>query len=262
MTDTTAERPWLRFHITGGDPGGVDARALADLIEELARVTRLIADELLGLGRPRGPLSQLERSLAGFRVLSVSPGSLDLALAAPPPPATMADEATRKAHGLTPDTVAEALIEEIEAVSRCELSPSGGYERRHAVERLMCSAARIGDAVDVAHCPSAGSDKRARVELTRTVLVTAGLTSSLSADSSRDAGERVLGLRRQLHVRDIERQGGVAHPSKSIEELACEQGLLDRPPADYPALLSGLWNTEDEAAAFRQGIRGGRSASR
>ena len=260
MTENSAERPWLRFRIVGNEPGGVDARALADLIGELARATRLIADELLGLGRPRGPLSQLERSLAGFRVLSVSPGSLDLALA-PPPPATT-DETADDADLLTPDAVAGALIEEIEAVSRCELSPSGGYERRHAVERLMCSAARIGDAVDVAHCPSAGGDKRARVEWTRTVLVTAGLTSSLSADSSRDAGERVLGLRRQLHVRDIERQGGVAHPSKSIEELACEQGLLDRPPADYPALLSDLWNTEDEAAAFRQEIRGGRSASR
>ena len=260
MTDTIAERPWLQFRITGSDPGGVDVRALADLLEELARATRFIADELLGLGRPRGPLSQLERSLAGFRVLSVSPGSLDLALA-PPPPATT-DETADDADPLTPDAVAGALIEEIEAVSRCELSPSGGYERRHAVERLMCSAARIGDAVDVAHCPSAGGDTRARVEFSETVLATAGLASTRHADEGRRVEKRVLWLRRQLHVRDIERQGGVAHPSKSIEELACEQGLLDRPPADYPALLADLWNTEDEAAAFREEIRGGRSASR
>lgn len=260
MTDTTARRPWLRFHITGSDPGGVDARALADLIEELARATRLIAAELLGLGRPRGPLSQLERSLAGFRVLSVSPGSLDVALAAPPPATT--DETAADADPLTPDTVAGALIEEIAAVSRCELSPSGGYERRHAVERLMCSVARIGDAVDVAHCPSAGRDVRARVQLTQAALVTTSLVSPTSTNRDGKVGNRVLGLRRQLHVRDIERQGGVAHPPRPIEELAREQGLLDRPPADYPELLGDLWETEDEAEAFREEIRTGRSASR
>lgn len=259
MTDKTAERPWLRFRITGNDPGGADVRALADLLEELARATRLIADELIGLARPRGPLSQLERSLAGFRVVSVSPGSLDVALA---PPATTAREATHEAHSLTPDMVAGALIEEIEAVSRCELSPSGGYERRHAVERLMCSVARIGDAVDVAHCPATGRDTRARAQLTGTVFVTAGLTSAPRADSIRDAERQVVWLRRQLHVRDIERQGGEAHPPRSIEELGREQGLLDRPPADYATVLADLWNTEDEAAAFREEIRRGRSASR
>ena len=261
MTDNAAERPWLRFRITGNDPGGVDVRALADILEELARATRFIADELIGLGRPRGPLSQPERSLAAFRVVSVSPGSLDMVFAAPPL-ATTADKAVQEADALTPDMVAEALIEEIEAVSWGELSPMGGYERRHAVERLICSAARIGDAVDVAHCSAAGRDMRAQVQLSRAVLVTAGLTSAPRADSNRNAGKRVLWLRRQLHVRDIERQGGLAHPPKSIEELAREQGLLDRPPADYPTLLADLWETEEEAAAFREEIRRGRSASR
>ena len=261
MTDNAAERPWLRFRITGNDPGGVDVRALADILEELARATRFIADELIGLGRPRGALSQLERSLAAFRVVSVSLGSFDMALAAPPLAAT-GDEAGQEADSLTPDMVAGALIEEIEAVSRVELSPLGGYERRHAVERLMCSAARIGDSVDVAHCSAEGRDMRAQVQLTRAVLVTAGLTSAPRADSNRNAGKRVVWLRRQLHVRDIERQGGLAHPLKSIEELAREQGLLDRPPADYPALLADLWDTEEEAAAFRDEIRRGRSASR
>ena len=260
MTDNTAERPWLRFRITGNDPDGVDARALADLIEELARATRLIADELLGLGRPRGPLSQLERSLAGFRVLSVSLGSLDLTLA--PPPAATADEATRKAYGLTPDTVAGALIEEIEAVSRGGLSPSGGYERRHAVERLMCSVARIGDAVDVAHCSAAGYDMRVRVQLTDAALVTVGLPSVQRFFAFQLESGETLWLRRQLHSRDIERQGGVAHPPKSIEELGREQGLLGRPPADYPSLLADLWETQEDAAAFREEIRRGRSTSR
>lgn len=261
MTEHTAERPWLRFRITGNDPGGVDARALADILEELARATRFIADELIGLGRPRGPLSQLERSLAAFRVVSVSPGSLDMVFAAPPLVAT-AHTVSQEADSLKPDTVAEALIDEIEAVSRGDLSPLGGYERRHAVERLMCSAARIGDAIDVAHCSAAGREVRARVHLARAVLVTAGLASAPRADSNLDAGKRVLRLRRQLHVRDIERQGGVAHPSKSIKDLALEQGLLDGQPADYPGLLADLWETEEQAAAFREDIRRGRSASR
>lgn len=261
MTDDTAERPWLRLRITGNDSGGVDVRALAGVLEELARATRCIADELIGLGRPRGPLSQLERSLAAFRVVSVSPGSLDIVLA-PPPPAATEDGAGQEADVLTPDMVAGAVIAEIEAVSGGELSPLGGYERRHAVERLMCSAARIGDAVDVAHCSAAGRDTRARVQLTRAAFVTAGVSSVPRADSDRNAGKRVLWLRRQLHERDIERQGGVAHPPQSIEELAREQGLLDRPPADYPVLLSGLWETEEKAAAFREEIRRGRSGSR
>ena len=261
MTDGTAERPWLQLRITGNDPDGVDARALADILDELARATRFIAGELIGLGRPRGPMGQLERSLAAFRVVSISPGSLDMTLAAPPLTAST-ENAEQEADSLTPDMVAKALIAEIEAVSSVELSPSGGYERRHAVERLMCSAARIGDAVDVAHCSAAGREIRARVQLTRAVLVTAGLTSAPGADSILDAGKRVPWLRRQLHVRDIERQGGVAHPSKSIKDLALEQGLLDGQPADYPALLADLWETEEQAAAFREDIRRGRSASR
>lgn len=260
MTDNTTDRPWVRLCITGNDPGGVDVRALTDILEELARATRLIAGELIGLGRPRGPLSQLERSLAAFRVVSVSPGSLDVALA-PPPPAR-ADKAGREPDALTPDMVALALVEEIEAVSRGELSPSGGYERRHAVERLMCSAARIGDAIEVSHCSAAGRDTRARVDFTRAVLVTAGLASPPYADHGRNVGKRAALLRRQLHMRDIERQGGVAQPPEPIDELARGQGLLDHPPADYPALLADLWETGEQAAAFREEIRQGRSASR
>ena len=260
MTDNATDRPWLRLRITGNDPGGVDVRALTDMLEELARTTRLIADELIGLNRPRGPLSQLERSLAAFRVVSVAPGSLDMALA--PPPAATAGRASLEADVLNPDMVARALIEEIEAVSLGELSPSGGHERRHAVERLMCSAARIGDAVEVAHCSAAGRDMGARVDFARAALVTAGLASAPDPDPGLKAGKRALWLRRQLHVRDIERQGGIAHPPESIKELAREQGLLDRRAPDYPELLADMWGTAEKAAAFREEIRQGRSASR
>ena len=48
------------------------------------------------------------------------------------------------------------------------------------------------------------------------------------------------------------------HPDKSIDELAREQGVTRRPHPDYFEILSGLWETEEEAEAFRNEIRQGR----
>ena len=53
---------------------------------------------------------------------------------------------------------------------------------------------------------------------------------------------------------------GVDVPPRSIDALACEQGLHLRPPPDYPSILSGLWESEAEAEAFREEIRSGRAA--
>ena len=52
------------------------------------------------------------------------------------------------------------------------------------------------------------------------------------------------------------------YPPRSIAELARAQGVDLLNPPDYPAILAGLWETEKEAAAFREEIRKGRSASR
>lgn len=271
MDDDAAQRPWLGFRISGSDPGGVDARDLARLLADIVRAARVIADEALALGRRPGPVSNLERSLAGFRVVSVSPGSLRIALAEPP--ASASERASMQPdHPLAPDTVARELVEEMESISRGELSPSGGYTRRQSVERLMRSAARIGDVVDVAHYPSESRKMRARVELTRAVLVTDALPAPAPARATRNgavfgpgytpyAADEIRRLRRQLHLRDLERRG-VAHPPKSIEQLAREHGLLSRPPAHYPSILAGLFETEAEAEAFREDIRRGRAASR
>ena len=37
---------------------------------------------------------------------------------------------------------------------------------------------------------------------------------------------------------------------------------MSRPPADYPSLLAGLFETDAETQAFREEIRRGRSPSR
>ena len=64
-------------------------------------------------------------------------------------------------------------------------------------------------------------------------------------------------------IRLIERPAPrAAHPPESIAQLAWEQGLLPRPPADYPSLLAGLFEAQTEPDAFRENIRHGLSASR
>ena len=53
---------------------------------------------------------------------------------------------------------------------------------------------------------------------------------------------------------------GLDVPTRSIGELAREQGLDQRPAPDYSSILSGLWESEEEAEAFREEIRSGRAA--
>ena len=52
----------------------------------------------------------------------------------------------------------------------------------------------------------------------------------------------------------VEEGRGIEIPPKSIDELAREQGLFLRPPPDYFSILSGLWESEEEAEAFRRAI--------
>ena len=116
MNDDAAQRPWLGFRIVGSDPGGADARDLARLLADIVSAARVIADEALALGRRPGPMSKLERSLAAFRVVSVLPGSLDIALAKPPP----SDEATElmlEDRDLTPGIVALEFFEAFDALT-------------------------------------------------------------------------------------------------------------------------------------------------
>ena len=164
--DNAAERPWMHFHIAGNPTGGVDARALAELLQEMAKAARLIADEKLSLGRRRGPMNELERSLAAFRVISVSPGSLDITLAEPPVPEAQAipmwldDE-------VTPAAIARDLVREFEAIASNAPTPIGANGRRQAVERVVRSAARIGEVAEIIHYPVNDEAVRIHVVLSR-----------------------------------------------------------------------------------------------
>ncbi len=311
MNDDAAQRPWLVFRIAGSDPGGVDARDLARLLAEIVSSARAIAEDVLALGRRPGPMSKLERSLAAFRVVSVLPGSVEIVLAQPPPP----DEATESLledRDLTPGIVALEFFEAFEGLLANPPPRSEVGERRHAVECVVRSAARIGDHAEIVHYPTDGGKLHVAVplgdgasaRLGRGVEARRVVYGRVFADDASGAPQRlrvhltdgseammrpskflthevlaVCGKLAELHVsgsttnaatdgviagiRVLDRpRPRVAHPPKSIEQLAREHGLLSRPPADYPSLFAGLFGTEAEAEAFREDIRHGRSASR
>ena len=52
-TEPAAGRPWLLFRVDGDMAAGVDARALGQLLQDIAGAARAIADERLGLGARR-----------------------------------------------------------------------------------------------------------------------------------------------------------------------------------------------------------------
>lgn len=308
-TDSTAGRPWLLFRVDGDMGAGVDARALSQLLQDIAGAARVIADEKLALGPRRGPLNPLELSLAGLRVASVSPGSVNIAFAEPPT-AVGQQGMLQWDEEVTPTAVTRTLIEEMGMYARNEAYTPQGIGRRRAVERLVRSAARIGNYAEVVHHPPAGEEIRAHIPLTASFSlqeepvpeirqrvmfghvymadVEAGrqrLRLKLADDSNivmsveedvRHELPSVLGQLAELHVSEAIVGGAIAErvvglirllepeergvelPPKSIDELAREQGLLLRPPPDYFALLSGLWETDEEAKAFRQEIHEGR----
>lgn len=310
-TEPAAGRPWLLFRVDGDMAAGVDARALGQLLQDIAGAARAIADERLGLGARRGPMTALEQSLAGMRVASVSPGSVTIEFAEPPPAAIGRQSVLRLDEEVTPAAITRALVEEIGMLASDAPPGPRGLGRRRAVERIARSAARIGDSAEVVHYSPDGEEVRARVwpaygpssqyvpepEIRQRVMfghvymadVEAGrqrLRLKLADDSNVTMsveepllGElpSVLGQLAELHVSEaivgesvVERvvglvrllepeERGVELPEKPIDELAREQGLLLRPSPDYFALLSDLWETEEEAEAFRQEIREGRA---
>ena len=317
MTDNPTEQPWLLLHIDG-PTGGVDARALAQLLQDMVGVARLIADEKLTVGRRRGPMrgrrrgpmSAPERALAGLRVTSVSPGSVNIAFATPSA-AVEQQSSMLLDPEVTPAAIARQLIEEFESVSRKQPPTPQGHGRRQAVERVVRSVARIGNSAELVHHPPDGEEIRVRIVLApdastyeepmpdirqrvmfgqvfmadvedgrQRVRVKLADESDLTMSLERDlAGEMpdILGQLAELHVSEalvgetvVERvvgevrllaaeERGIEIPPKSIDELAREQGLFLRQPPDYFSILSGLWESEEEAEAFRKDIRSGRA---
>ena len=161
MTDNPTEQPWLLLHIDG-PTGGVDARDLAQLLQDMVGVARLIADEKLAMGRRRGPMSAPERALAGLRVTSVSPGSFNIAFTTPPA-AVEQQSSMLLDPEVTPAAVARQLIEEFESVSRKQPPAPQSHGRRQAVERVVRSVARIGDSAELVHHPPDGEEIRVHI---------------------------------------------------------------------------------------------------
>ena len=73
------------------------------------------------------------------------------------------------------------------------------------------------------------------------------------------AGESVT-VRTVRNVRALDPdECGVDVPDRSITELAGDQGLNERRQPDYFSILSDLWESDDEAEAFREEIRRARN---
>ena len=309
VDEGTSGQPWLVFRVAGDTGAGVDARALARLLTDIVGAARIIARERLSLDARSGPMTSDERALAGFRVTSVTPGSVNIAFAAPSEQqSVMALDEER-----TPAAIARALMEEFETASRAQPPDSEGRSRRRAVERVVRSAARIGTSAEIEHRPADGTTmrvdfslssetvayeavpelpnsrervmfgqvfmadvedgrQRVRVKLADasdvTIRLQEHLAGSMSGVLGRLAelrvGETLIGEtveRMVVGVRPLTaEERGVELPPKSIDDLAREQGLLWREHPDYVSILSGLWESEEEAEAFREYIQSGRTA--
>ena len=308
MDDSTSGQPWLVFRVAGDTGTGVDARALARLLTDIVGAARIIARERLSLDARSGPMSSDERALAGFRVTSVTPGSVNIAFAAPPEQqSVMALDEER-----TPAAIARALMEEFESASRKQPPSIQGHSRRQAVENVVRSAARIGTSAEIEHQPAHGKTMRVHLALSsdptvydavpelpdlrervmfgqvfmadvedgrqriRLKLADASDVTMRLQDHLSGAMSNVLGQLAELRVSETlvggtpERvvvgvrlltadERGIDLPPKSIDDLAREQGLLWREHPDYVSILSGLWESEEEAEAFREDIQSGRA---
>ena len=158
-----AQHNWLQLRLDGDVEGGVDARALANLLTDVVAAARFIADERLGVGPRRGPMNTVERGLASFRVTSVSPGSVVIQLAAPR--TATERQLAFASQDLGPDTIADSLVSELNDISQGTAHSEGGYERRRMVERIVRSAGQIGRVAEVTRFNSAVADAEPRVVL-------------------------------------------------------------------------------------------------
>ena len=243
----SGQQPWMRFHVSGADRGGVDARALAQLLQDLAVAARLIASEMLGQRKPRGPMSEWERSLVAFRVLSIAPGSVDIALAEPPA-AYM-----HQTGSLTPADIASELVGRMEASLRVEGDRFPVRNGRDgAVGRVVQSAARIGDVAEIIHYPYPRRDAvRVNFDLRR-LPVSRARARRASWDLAMAHRERF--VREQVHL-DDEGQHRLPYtlraPSEETEDMyLAEVPLLPGCRAWGDTAEEALFNLEGVAVAF------------
>ncbi|MEX0781529.1 MAG: hypothetical protein WD557_02695 [Dehalococcoidia bacterium] len=159
------DREWFRFYIADADGSGVEARAVASLISDVAELMLVAARKRLGLPRRLGPPSGTERSLAEVRVVSVSPGSLALVFAEPrlrERQTTLGDEFVVTA---TADDVASDVLEEVRLAAANAPVMAGHEEVRAAAVTLLRRARAVGTTAEVSHQERTGSRTAAAIDL-------------------------------------------------------------------------------------------------
>ncbi len=216
-----AQRNWLQLRLDGAIEGGVDARALANLLTDVVAAARFIADERLGVGPRRGPMNAVERGLASFRVTSVSPGSVVIQLAAPP--TATERQLAFVSQDLGPDTIADSLVSELKDISQGTSHSEGGYERRRMVERIVRSAGQIGRVAEVTRFNNAVADAEPQV-----VLLRLDAPSQQSAVPEPTIRQTV--LYGHVYMADVERgrqRLRIKLPDDSDQTMAIEDDVVD-----------------------------------
>lgn len=162
MVADTDVKPWFEFRIHDADTTrGVDTRVLSRFLAELTVAMRAIADDRLGIGERRGPMTADERAIAAIRVTAVRPGSIALQFAEPPTSELQSDLLSQR---VTPDDAMGEFI------SLCQ-SATGEYPQTElsrpyrAVTDVLRTAARIGSSATLTHRNKHGQETHASIPL-------------------------------------------------------------------------------------------------
>jgi hypothetical protein len=163
---TFPQDAWLRFYVGEAPADGVDARLVAALITEITDAILVAARQRLGSHQRRsGPRNALERNLAAIRLVSVTPGSIDVRFAEPPAVDDLQGPLPSLTTAPTPDTIASDVIGEIRRVQERDVSAGRSDALRSSVDRLLTAASRIGDYAEVSHRPSHGEPETVSLRL-------------------------------------------------------------------------------------------------
>lgn len=143
--------PWFVFTIRETDGNGVEVPKLAKLLEDLSSAFYAIARAKIGAAGPRpGRRSIAEETLAGVRLVRISPGSATIELE-PPPAVSQAqlpilDEPTA-------DDVALDFYEEIRNLEVGKPVATGRWDIHRRVRLVVEDAAEIGLRAEIAYRP-------------------------------------------------------------------------------------------------------------
>lgn len=146
---------WFSFKLESASlDEGVDAQALAELIEQITTATVTIAREGLGLRHRAGPWSAEERALGALRITGLRSGSVELSFA-PPAPVVGRQTALEFAE-ITPDDVISEFMFQLGSIRHGEEVTDRRLRSRLAVESVLQAATRIAPTVSASFTPEKG----------------------------------------------------------------------------------------------------------